>query len=96
MATTAIEGNTLSEEQVRQQIEGKLKLPPSQQYLQQEIENIIKVCNEGVNNHLDGAIESPKLCVELIRQYNREVLKGLNVEKNTVPGEFRHQLSDCR
>ena len=28
-ATTAIEGNTLSEEQVQQRIDGKLELPPS-------------------------------------------------------------------
>src|ERR1019366_3089820 len=32
-ATTSIEGNTLSEEQVKQQVEKTLKLPPSQQYL---------------------------------------------------------------
>jgi hypothetical protein len=37
LATTAIEGNTLSEEQVLQLLEGNLKLPPSQQYLKQEI-----------------------------------------------------------
>ena len=35
-ATTAIEGNTLSEQQVRQQIEGKLQVPPSKEYLKQE------------------------------------------------------------
>src|SRR5450759_19000 len=35
-ATTAIEGNTLSEEQVRQQIQGKLTVPPSKEYLKQE------------------------------------------------------------
>src|SRR5882672_5245593 len=44
-ATTAIEGNTLTEDQVKAQIEGKLKLPPSQKYLQQEVKNIIDSCN---------------------------------------------------
>ena len=45
LATTGIEGNTLSEKQVRQQIDGTLKLPKSQQYLQQEVQNILDVCN---------------------------------------------------
>ena len=39
--TTAIEGNTLSEAQVLQHIRGELHLPPSQAYLQQEVENIV-------------------------------------------------------
>jgi hypothetical protein len=46
LGTTAIEGNTLSEEQVRQILKGELKLPPSKEYLQQEIENILQACNE--------------------------------------------------
>lgn len=33
LATTAIEGNTLSEEEVLQHLDGKLKLPPSREYL---------------------------------------------------------------
>jgi Fic family protein len=40
-ATTAIEGNTLTEEQVRQQIHQKLDLPRSQACLNQELINII-------------------------------------------------------
>src|SRR3712207_1501187 len=39
-ATTAIEGNTRSEEQAAQRIDGKLPLPPSLEYLGQEIDNI--------------------------------------------------------
>ena len=40
-ATTAIEGNTLSEEEVLQHLEGKLNLPPSKEYLAKEIDNIL-------------------------------------------------------
>src|SRR5690349_8362317 len=36
LATTAIEGNTLSEEEVVRHLEGKLDLPPSRQYLATE------------------------------------------------------------
>src|SRR4051812_29515706 len=41
LATTAIEGNTLSEKEVLDHLEGKLKLPPSREYLAQEIDNVI-------------------------------------------------------
>src|ERR1019366_3875064 len=40
LATTAIEGNTLTEEQALQLLEGKLKLPPSKEYLAREVKNI--------------------------------------------------------
>src|SRR3954471_5072368 len=43
--TTAIEGNTLSEAQVRQQIEGTLTLPRSQEYLGQEVQNVVDAFN---------------------------------------------------
>src|ERR1035438_5894746 len=45
LATTAIEGNTLTEKQVLQHLEGKLKLPRSKEYLAQEIDNIVGACN---------------------------------------------------
>jgi Fic family protein len=91
LATTAIEGNTLSEDQVRQQIEGKLELPKSQQYLQQEVQNILDVCNEEVRKQLDVDQKSrPCLSAELIKEYNAAVLKGLSVEDGVVPGEYRH------
>ena len=35
-ATTAIEGNTLTEEQIRAQLEGRLELPRSRNYLKLE------------------------------------------------------------
>jgi hypothetical protein len=39
LATTAIEGNTLSEDEVVRHLEGKLRLPPSKEYLTREIDN---------------------------------------------------------
>ena len=38
LATTAIEGNTLSEEEVLQHLRGELNLPPSKEYLSREID----------------------------------------------------------
>jgi len=90
LATTAIEGNTLSEEQVKLQIEGKLSLPKSQQYLQQEVQNILDVCNrEAAELVAIGGNTPPQLSVDLIKAYNRDVLKGLALDADVVPGEIR-------
>src|SRR5437868_6599804 len=40
-ATTAIEGNTLSEEQVKERMNGQLELPRSKEYLGTEIDNML-------------------------------------------------------
>jgi hypothetical protein len=45
LATTAIEGNTLSEDEVVRHLQGKLQLPPSKEYLAKEIDNIVAACN---------------------------------------------------
>jgi len=87
LATTAIEGNTLTEEQVLQHLEGKLRLPPSQQYLANEIDNIVAACNRIAGSVLRG--DPGTLSADEIRQFNRMVLDGLELEKDVVPGEFR-------
>jgi hypothetical protein len=43
-ATTAIEGNTLREEQALAAVRGQLQLPVSQEYQRREIENILAAC----------------------------------------------------
>ena len=45
-ATTAIEGNTLSQEEVSELARGQLRLPPSKEYLGIEVRNILGVFNE--------------------------------------------------
>ena len=89
LATTAIEGNTLSEEQVRLLIDGKLDLPKSQKYLQQEVQNIVDVCNREANQLQDLNAPQRNLCLELIKEYNRDVLKDLELQDGAVPGEIR-------
>src|SRR5262249_14122077 len=44
-ATTQIEGNTLSEDEVRERLEGRLALPESQEYLGVEVTNIASACD---------------------------------------------------
>ena len=86
-ATTAIEGNTLTEKQVQQRIQGKLELPPSQEYMGKEIDNILKACS-GILVKLmrEGATD---LSVEEIEIFNTMALEGLELEEDLIPGKFR-------
>ena len=86
-ATTGIEGNTLTEEQVLQHIDGKLSLPPSTAYLQQEIDNILQACNETLKQVAGG--NAPSLSVERIQYLNARVLNKLNLAEGVEPGALR-------
>jgi Fic family protein len=85
-ATTAIEGNTLTEEQVLERVEGKLNLPRSKEYLQQEVDNIIVACNEVWAWVKDGRT---KLEAETINTLNGMILKNLPPEEEEIPGALR-------
>jgi Fic family protein len=87
LATTAIEGNTLSEEQVRRHLEGTLTLPESKAYLQTEVDNIIRACNDIAESHYNG--ENAQLNVEEIKNYNMRVLAGLPLKEDVQPGRLR-------
>ena len=86
-ATTAIEGNSLSEAEVLKAVEGRLTVPPSKQYLKQEVENIIAACNTIGNQIADGIL--PELTRELVCGYNKQVLHLLPSEADEMPGEIR-------
>lgn len=85
-ATTAIEGNTLSEEQVQERINGKLKLPESQEYLGIEVDNIIYGCNEIKQAVMSGS--AMVIDYHSILEYNKIVLTNLSINDG-VPGEIR-------
>jgi Fic family protein len=84
--TTAIEGNTLTEAQVRNVISGKLSLPPSQQYLQREVENVVRACTEIGQRVVQGQV---RLTPGWIQHLNRLVLQDLPKDEHVVPGEIR-------
>jgi len=86
-ATTAIEGNTLSEEEVSRIDEGK-NLPPSKEYLQIEVKNVI----DALNNIRSEVITDNKtfaLSPELIERFNYFVGKNLGDHFQSIPGKFR-------
>ena len=87
LATTAIEGNTLSEHEVRQVLDGTLDLPPSREYLEREIENVLAAYNLASAELLTDS-DLP-FTVERLREYNRLILDGLEVEEGVVPGGIR-------
>ena len=87
LATTAIEGNTLTEEEVRRHLDGTLQLPRSRQYLGQEIDNIVDACNRIGNEVIREGTRD--ITADEIRAYNALVLRGLPVEEGVVPGELR-------
>lgn len=92
LATTAIEGNTLSEAQALGVAEGTLRLPPSQEYLGREIENILGAFNairDEVFDHDGEPHADVPLTVEKIKRYNRMILDGLAVGDDVEPGEIR-------
>jgi Fic family protein len=85
--TTAIEGNTLSEEEVLQRVTKGLNLPPSRDYLGREVDNILVAMNEIV---ADVAARRPRqLTPERIVRFNEQVLKGLDLDEDVVPGRIR-------
>jgi Fic family protein len=86
-ATTAIEGNTLSEDDVRELIEGRRDTPPSQEYLAQEVKNVVNACNRIKDSLLESG--SAHITPELVKQFNREILEGLTPDNDAVPGEIR-------
>ncbi|MDQ3723410.1 MAG: Fic family protein [Actinomycetota bacterium] len=86
-ATTAIEGNTLTLEQVQAAVRGDLRLPASQQYLKQEVDNIIVACR--LIEEQIATDQSFELSAERLRELNALVLRDLEVDDHVVPGQFR-------
>ncbi|MCK5231050.1 MAG: Fic family protein [Desulfobulbaceae bacterium] len=86
-ATTAIEGNTLSEEEIAKIQEG-WSLPPSKEYLQIEVNNIL----EAFNTLLREIVTDDKVEIitpELIKKFHCMIGKDLGEQFDAIPGRFR-------
>ena len=92
LATTAIEGNTLSQEEVARLGRGELHLPPSKEYLGIEVNNILRVFNDLI------ALDSiPPLNSERVKYLNGAVLDSLDLDDEIVSGEVRvHEVGVAR
>ena len=87
-ATTAIEGNTLSEEEVLAIVQQSGRGVDGS-YQEIEVRNVLDAYNWVLTELREG--RRPVLSPELIAEFNRRVLDGLqNLPVHVVPGEYRH------
>nr|MDA3896858.1 Fic family protein [Desulfobacteraceae bacterium] len=87
-ATTAIEGNTLSQEDIEKMQEG-WKPPPSKEYLEIEVKNILDAFNFLLNEIVrEGTTKI--ITPELIKKFHRMIGKNLGDHLDAIPGKFRN------
>ena len=88
-ATVAIEGNTLSEEEVLAQIDKQLELPPSKEYLGREVQNVVDAANLIVARIHGG--DAPRVTAEFVADCNGRILTGLSevLADEVEPGRIR-------
>ena len=88
-ATVAIEGNTLSEEEVLAQIDRELELPASKEYLGREVTNVVDAANEIVRRIHSG--DAPRVTAEVVADCNGRILTGLSevLGDEVEPGQIR-------
>lgn len=86
-ATTAIEGNTLSDEEVRQVAEGE-SLPPSKGYQEQEVRNVLDAMN-GILKDVVGSELTPSVSPALMLRFHEWIGSDLGEYFDAIPGQFR-------
>ncbi len=87
-ATTAIEGNSLSIEEVNQIRRGD-SLPPSKDYQEKEVKNIL----EAYNDILDRVVnykQTELITPSSLKRYHRIIGKSLGKYFDAIPGQFRN------
>lgn len=87
-ATTAIEGNTLSEDEI-QKVQAGESLPPSKEYQEIEVKNILEAFNKIREDIIIGR-KNDLIEPSLIKEFNLWVGKDLGVHFNGNPGKFRN------
>lgn len=87
-ATTAIEGNTLSDEEIAKLQQGE-KLPPSKEYQETEVTNILNAFNEILVETVYDNKEQ-LITPELLLRFHKLVGKNLGEHFNAIPGRFRN------
>ena len=86
-ATTAIEGNTLTAEEVEGILKGTFTAPPSRAYQEREVRNVIDALNAIGQQFLRG--DFPRVTSDLIKDYNHQLLTGAEYAHGAVPGRVR-------
>ncbi len=87
LAGISIEGNTLTEKEVKDILDHKLTLPPSKKYLEQQVRNMVDACNKVIDDVCGDA--PAELSSEYICQLNQLVLRGLKLPDDVEGGVIR-------
>lgn len=87
LATTAIEGNTLTEEEVEEIVQGK-HLPPSREYQEIEVNNVIDALNDLMQELVDENREA-LITKDLLKNFHRRIGQNLGQHFDAIPGKFR-------
>ncbi|NJN71059.1 MAG: hypothetical protein HC801_12850 [Nitrospira sp.] len=86
-ATTAIEGNTLSVDEINQVVRGQ-SLPPSKEYQEIEVRNVLNAMNSILGEVvMKGQIEL--ISDGLIRRFHKQIGQDLGEHFDAIPGQFR-------
>lgn len=87
--TTAIEGNTFSEEEVGKIIKNEMKAPPSREYQEQQIRNMLNAFNTIADDEIRG--NDQMFSLGLLNHYHKLVLENLEsiLPEETTVGELR-------
>ena len=88
-ATTAIEGNSFSEQEVRRILNSELESRPSRQYQQQQIENMQEAFTQVARRHRAG--RESGYSMSLLNEYHALVLANLkdSLEESVEIGKLR-------
>ena len=89
MATTAIEGNTLTEEEVNAILEGRSVAPPSKKYQEQEIRNVQAALSDIWRDLEEGESAAAGHWTDAVCAYNATVLRSLPPSPAGEPGSIR-------
>ncbi len=83
-ATTAIEGNTLTTEQIKGILDDTYTAPPSRAYQQREVRNVLDAFNT-IAEQISAA-HAPRITADLICEYNRLILSGTTDDPDIIVG----------
>lgn len=88
MATTAIEGNTLTEEEVQDILNNKSQIQPSRKYQETELKNVIDALN-AIFEEVGRKNNVAPVSKELLCSFNHLVGKDLGDFYDGIPGRIR-------
>lgn len=87
-ATTAIEGNTLSDEEIQKIMENQ-KLPPSKEYQAIEVGNILTAFNELLSEIVNANVDH-FISIALLQRFHKMVGQNLGEHFTAIPGQLRN------